>query len=198
MTSILSVDLAAKLSASVLRSAGGGVIHQFDSREKTPDAFIHEIVMAVPLEGVTVIEDLPFGISSQFMIKPVVRLQGALISALIRSGLDKRALFVTPSVWMAEFPGTQHAPRGLSKSASDAYRIEQARIHAEEAGYTPPDLITPYVRSLPEGKKALKKDTNVLAKSMTDYVSAFLLSEFCRMHTFEELLAMPGVSRATL
>ena len=100
---------------------------------------------------------------------------------------------------MKDFPGTQQAiTKGLSKAAADKERIETARIHAERLGYTPPDLVSEYVASLPTGTRVLKKNTAILEKSMTDYVSAFLMSEFSRPFSFEDLAARPGVSIATL
>jgi len=200
---ILSVDLAAKLSAVILRRAGGGagdgIVTEFDSRDKTPLRFLQEIAIYAKDADMVIVEDVPYGISNQSMIKPVVRLQGALCAYLTAKGCLDKTLFMSPSVWMRDYPGTQTATtKGLSKSASDKERIETARTHAERLGYTPPDLVSEYVATLPEGKKVLKKNTAILEKSMTDYVSAFLMAEFSRAFTFEELLAKPGVSLATL
>lgn len=200
MTILLAVDLAAKLSAAVQRGAGGEVTLQFDSRGKSPLAFCKEIAQASRSSDIVVVEDVPYGISSQMMIKPVLRLQGALISYLIALGAFESTIFMVPSVWMKDFPGTQHATtKGLSKSASDQERIDTARFHAERLGYTPPDLVADWEHHCSvEGRKALKKDTNVLTKSMTDYVSAFLMSEYARRFSYDELIAMPGVSPASL
>lgn len=199
MSLILSVDLAAKLSAVILRGAGGGVTAQFDSRDKPPLRFLREIAYAADEADIVVVEDVPYGISNQMMIKPVLRLQGALLSYLSVTQSVSKTLFMGPSVWMKDYPGIQVATtKGLTKSASDKERIETARIHAERLGYTPPDLVSEYVSGLPEGKKVLKKNTNVLEKSMTDYISAFLMAEFCSRFTFEELSGMPGVSTASL
>lgn len=196
--SVLSIDLAAKFSAAILRGAGGEVLEQFDSRNRSEADFCAEISFVAEDTDIVVIEDVPYGISSQFMIKPVLRLQGRLISHLELSfGVPEKTIFMIPSVWMKEFPGVSHAPRGMNKSQGDKARIEAAAHYAAEGGYQPPDLVSEYVASLPEGKRALKKDTNVLAKSMTDYVSAWLMSEYCRMHTFEQLVAMNGVERLT-
>lgn len=194
MTVILSVDLAAKLSAVVKRGHGGEVLAQFDSRNKNPLAFCAEVAKAAVDSDLVIVEDVPYGVSSQAMVKPVLRLQGALIAFLSAHEAASKTLFMSPSVWMAEFPGVQHAPRGLNKSAADKYRIEQAALHAKDAGYEPPDLVAEYVSSLPEGARVLKKNTNILEKNMTDYVSAFLMSEFTRMKTMAELLDYKSVS----
>lgn len=198
-TTLLSVDLAAKLSAVILRGAGGEVTRQFDSRGKTPLRFLQEIAVASAEADIVIVEDVPYGVSSQAMVKPVLRLQGALCAYLTAKGTLDRTLFMGPSVWMKDFPGVQHATtKGLSKSAADKERIETAASHAKIAGYLPPDLVSEYIANLPPGKKALKKDTGILEKSMTDYVSAFLMSEFSRRFSFEQLLAMPGVSLGSL
>lgn len=200
MTVLLSVDLAAKFSAVIQRGAGGEVTHQFDSRNKSALAFCKEIAEASVSSDIVVVEDVPYGVSNQSMVKPVLRLQGALCAYLTARGTLDRTLFMGPSTWMKDFPGTQHATtKGLSKSASDQERIDTARFHAERLGYSPPDLVADWEQHCAvEGKKVLKKDTNPLTKSMTDYVSAFLMSEYSRPFTFAELLAMPGVSLATL
>ena len=99
---------------------------------------------------------------------------------------------------MADFPGVQTGPKGLSKSMKDKARIEAARQHAEDRGYTAPDLIAEYVQSLPPGTRVLKKHTGPLEKSMTDYVSAFLMSEWAlgvlNNEGREHLLDLQGVS----
>lgn len=195
--SVLSVDLAAKLSAVIQRGAGGEVLAQLDSRGKPPLVFLREVAYLAVESDLTVVEDVPYGITSQAMVKPVLRLQGALVAYLTATWSIEKTIFMSPSTWMKEFPGTQHAPRGMAKAAADAYRIDQAAQHARDCGYEPPDLVAEYIAANP-GKKILKKDTNVLTKSMTDYVSAFLMSEFTRMHTVEKLLTLPGVSKASL
>ena len=55
MSLILSVDLAAKLSAVILRRAGGGagdgIVTEFDSRDKTPLRFLQEIEIPKRFHG---------------------------------------------------------------------------------------------------------------------------------------------------
>lgn len=158
-----------------------------------------KVVQSAMDSDIIVIEDVPYGITSQAMVKPVIRLQGFLIGRLIEMQCAERTVFMSPSVWMKDYPGVQHSStKGLSKAAADKERIETAASHAERAGYVPPDLVAAYVSSLPEGAKVLKKNTNILEKSMTDYVSAWLMSEYARTRTLEELLALPGCSAATL
>lgn len=198
MGTILSVDLAAKLSAVVQRGPSGEVLAQFDSRDKPALTFCAEVARIASESDLTVVEDVPYGVSSQAMVKPVLRLQGALIGYLIALKAAERTVFMSPSVWMKEFPGTMHAPRGLNKSAADKYRIEQAAEHARVAGYEPPDLVAAYVDSLPEGTRILKKNTNVLEKNMTDYISAFLMSEFSMPYSYDQLIDMKGVSPVSL
>lgn len=200
MTVVFAVDLAARLSAAVQRGAGGEVLHQFDSRNKSALAFCAEVARTAASSDLIVIEDIPYGISSQAMVKPALRLQGAILSYLIALKSDARTVFMSPDVWMKDFPGIRHATtKGLSKAASDQERIDTAAFHAERLGYLPPDLVGEYESQCQiDGKKILKKNTNPLAKSMTDYISAWLMSEYSRQYTLEELLAKPGCSAATL
>lgn len=193
---ILTVDLAAKFSAVVARDRGGKVHHQFDSMNKSPFAFAAEVGAFARRSDVELvaIEDVPYGISSQAMVKPVLRLQGIMI-AVLHPVLEK-TLFIAPATWMRDYPGVQRAPKGLTKSQADKYRIEQANIHAANCGYTPPDLVQQYIDSLPEGTKVLKKHTAPLEKSMTDYVSAFLMNDFASKRTEEEFRGLQGVAPA--
>ena len=195
---ILSVDLAAKFSAVVARELGGEVALQFDSRGLAPLQFASKVAEIARREDceLVLIEDVPYGISSQAMTKPVLRLQGILIAFL--HPVLENVFWVSPSRWMSDFPGIQTGPKGLSKSMKDKARIEAARQHAEDRGYTAPDLIAEYVQSLPPGTRVLKKHTGPLEKSMTDYVSAFLMSEWAlgvlNNEGREYLLDLQGVS----
>lgn len=194
---ILVVDLAAKYSALVLRDeVSGEVYYQTDSINKTHLEFADEIQQLGNPSDVSLIvfEDVPYGISSQAMVKPVLRYQGVMIDVL-RDHLDK-VFFMSPSRWMSDFPGVQRAPKGMSKKDSDVYRIEQAAKHALALGYEPPNLVQQYIDAQPEGARILKKHTNPLEKSMTDYVSAFLMSEFIRRRPKEDFVMLQGVSPA--
>ena len=197
---ILAVDLASRFSAAILRGGDGGVHCQFDSRDKSALEFCQEVAQAAIKADLIVIEDVPYGISNQAMVKPVLRLQGAITAYLTAQGAIDRTLFLVPSTWMKDFPGILHSTtKGLTKAASDQERIDTAAFHAEQGGYTPPDLVADYLAACAStGKKVLKKNTGPLAKSMTDYVSAWLISEYARQFTMDELLAKPGAQRATL
>jgi hypothetical protein len=191
------VDLASKQSAVLLRDRGTGEVHdQFDSIGLSSFDLARRVGVNARRKDVelTVIEDVPYGISSQAQVKPVLRLQGIFI-AVLHPALD-RTLFLDPSRWMSMFPGVQRAPKGLTKTEADKARIEAARLHALERGYEPPNLVQRYIDSLPAGTKVLKKHTAPLEKSMTDYVSAFLMSEFIRSMSEEDFRALQGVSPA--
>lgn len=194
---ILTVDLAAKFSAALERERESGEVHhQFDSMGKTHFEFAAEVGRIARRDDVeqVVIEDVPYGISSQAMVKPVLKYQGVML-AVMHPVLHKVS-FLAPATWMAMFPGVQRAPKGLTKSQADAYRIEQAAAHAARLGYNPPDLVQAYIDAQHEDKKILKKDTAPLEKAKTDYVSAFLMSEFVRSMTVEQFVSRQGVSPA--
>jgi hypothetical protein len=190
---LITVDLASKFSAVMVRSTWGEVICQFDSSGMTAFEFVDKILAAVLKykPELILVEDVPYGISSQAQTKPVTRLQGILILAL-RQHLDK-VYFLNPSTWQKKYPGVGTAPRTIPKKDRDAYRIEAARAHAEGLGYTPPDLVAQYVASLPEGTRVLKKNTNPLAKSMTDYVDAFLMTDWAYGLGLKEVTKQTGV-----
>jgi hypothetical protein len=177
------VDLAAKFSAGMLRTTDGEILDQFDSRDLSPMAFAAVIARNALREDceLTLIEDVPFNKAyTQAMTKPVTRFQGIIIAMWFKTFDD--VLWVTPSTWMSMFPGVQTVPkeigRSMTKGQKDAWRIEAARKHAEERGYTPPDLVSEYRLTVPAGKRPLRKFEIPLEKNMTDYVSAFLMSEW--------------------
>lgn len=191
---LVTVDLASKFSAVMVRDLGGEVREQWDSNGLSAFQFATKLGNTVKRwrPDLIVIEDVPYGISSQAMIKPVLRLQGILI-AVLHEWLHV-TVFLNPSTWQGKFPGVGRAPKGMKGKAADDYRIEQARAHAEAAGYTAPDLIGQYVTTLPEGTKVLKKHTDPLAKIMTDYVDAFLMSEWVRsFDSYDTVRSLTGV-----
>lgn len=197
---ILSVDLAARFSAAIVRyRASGEIVRQFDSRDMTHFAFAHQVAAWNGEAALTLIEDVPFGISSQAMVKPVLKFQGIIMAACHHEGREylDRVRFIAPATWMRDYPGVQRPPRGLSKAAGDKARIEAARVHALAAGYEPPDLVQQHIDSLPKdgGVRLLRRDLAPLEKSMSDYVSAFLISEFARNH-YDEIPTLQGVSGA--
>lgn len=194
---ILTVDLAARFSAAMLRDREGGEIHhQFDSLDKSHFDFAAEVAQVGRRDDVSLIvfEDVPYGISSQAMVKPVLKYQGIMM-AVLHPVLD-RVTFLAPATWMKMFPGVQRAPKGLTKTQADASRIAAAAEHAQRLGYTPPDLVQAYIDAQPEGTKILKKNTNKYEKAATDYVSAFLMSEYVRSISEEDFRNTQGVSPA--
>lgn len=186
----LTVDLASKLSAAVLRDESLQVRWQGDSMNMSAFEWVERLQKvadkAKPLH--ILVEDVPYGVSSQAMTKPVTRLQGALMLAL----KDHNFFFVNPSTWMKDYEGVARAPKGLTKAESLRYRDEKAKEHATRLGYTPPNLVQQYIDSLPEGTKVLKKNTAPYAKSMTDYTMAFLINDWLVRHK-DEYTTLTGV-----
>jgi len=128
------------------------------------------------------LEDVPYGIGSQFQTKPVLRLQGILINEL-REFTD-RILFVNPSTWQRSYPGVS--------SGEKASREDAARRAAEELGYTPPPLVEEWTAMCQrENKKVLKKDTNPLAKNETDYIDAYLMGHWALQQ--KDIRSLSGV-----
>jgi hypothetical protein len=190
----MTVDLASKFSAVVVVDADGGVHRQFDSAGKSAFEFCQEIRQAaVDFDpDVILVEDVPYGISSQAMTKPVLRLQGILIRYLA-NWLD-RVVFINPSTWQRDYEGVATAPRDIPKGKQrDVYRQNKAKEHAAARGYSPPDLVAAYVATLPEGTRVLKKHTDPLEKSMTDYIDAFLMTDWLsKFETIEDLYKVKG------
>ena len=190
----MTVDLASKFSAVIVRDRGGKIHCQFDSSGMSAFSFAMKIARTGAEFNVQfyVIEDVPYGIASQAMTKPVTRLQGVLLLALHRV-LDN-VVFLNPSTWQKRYPGVSTAPKELSKTEKDKYRIEAAKQHAARLGYSAPDLVAQYIASLPEGTKVLKKNTNPLEKSQTDYVSAWLISDWVfSFDSYDEIRTLVGV-----
>lgn len=188
MANHLTVDLASKFSALCVQDERGRVLHQADSRGKSATEFADEIALTAERFDVwlILIEDVPYGISSQAMVKPVLRLQGIIIKALADKNLLGLTLFINPQSWQKTF--------GINPRDKQPVREEHARLQALEFGYEPPDLIGQYAASLPEGTKVLKKHTNPLAKTMTDYIDAFLMGRFVlRQGLFGDITKLSGV-----
>lgn len=186
----LTVDLASKMSAAVLRDEASQVRWQGNSLGMSAFDWVKRLKKVADTSNPQhiLVEDVPYGVSSQAMTKPVTRLQGALMLALE----DHEFYFVNPSTWMKDYDGVARAPKGLSKADSLKYRDQKAREHAERLGYTPPDLVQEYIDSLPEGAKVLKKNTAPYAKSMTDHIMAFLINDWLVRHK-DEYTTLTGV-----
>lgn len=190
----LTVDLASKFSAAMLRDGQGQVHWQGDSSDSSAHEWVGTLstlakgVLSKGHELHILVEDVPYGISNQAMVKPVLRLQGMLIQALG----EAEFYFINPSTWQKDYPGVARSPKGMSKADGARARIEAARIEAMQLGYHAPDLVQAYIDSLPEGTKVLKKHTNPLEKNMTDYVDAFLMNDWLQRHV-DDYKTLSGV-----
>lgn len=172
---ILTVDLASKFSAVSVQDEAGQVLGEFDSANKSSLQFVEEIATAADHfdARAVLVEDVPYGISKQFMVKPALRLQGLLMFPLAKVNKLGVTWFINPSTWMGSY--------GIkTRGQSDQERTEILRSAAAHLGYTAPDLVGDYLKSLPEGTKVLKKHTNPLNKSRTDYVAAYLIGHWLR------------------
>lgn len=189
----LSVDLASKFSAAILREAGGKILWQGDSAGKSPREWVQELARVAHGAGDVkiLVEDVPYGVKSQAMTKPVLRLQGMLILAL-----DVDFHFINPATWMKDYEGVARAPKGMSKSEGLKYRNAKALEYARELGYEPPDLISEWQKKNPD-LKPLAKYTNDLKKSQTDYVMAFLINDWLVRHK-HEYTTLSGVQLAMI
>lgn len=178
---ILSVDLAAKFSAGIVRGDGGEIHLQFDTLHRSPSEVAHLIAETAALFEVShvFLEDVPYGISKQFMVKPVLRLQGHIIQAL-GDAEQPSPLFVAPATW-------QRAMGVWRASPADTAAV------AAERGYTPPDLLEIHSDALPAKGPERTKIRTLLKKSATDYVDAFLLSEWALSVVGTDLTSIQGV-----
>jgi len=189
----LCVDLASKFSAWQLRD-GSEVLAEGDSRGLTSFGLAKKIrqVADEHRPDVILIEDVPPMV--KFHLQPIFRLQGVL--ALACHPWLEVMLFINPQAWQKHFPGVGSIPRGteVPKSQRDAWRAARAAEHALRLGYAPPDLVAQYVATLPLGTKVLKKHTNELEKSMTDYVDAALMSLWAQqVGSVAELRKLVGI-----
>lgn len=206
---ILSVDLAAKFSAAMVVDDDRWVHWEDDSSgfnsgtPHTPFGFLR-VLREIAEEfdpAIILVEDVPYGISQQAMVKPPLRYQGMLIREFSGPLLD-RLFFLNPSTWQYTYPGVARAPKGLTGRAADEFRQQAAAGHAVRLGYQPPDIVNPYVSRLTDaGQRVLKKNTDVLNKALTDYVDAFLIADWGHTHAAELLLdpaALSGVQRPAI
>jgi hypothetical protein len=191
----LAVDLASRFSAAVLRDLDGKVVWQGDSGDMSPKAWCRRLATVVETAKPThiLVEDLPYGISQQGQTKAPTRLQGMLMMAV-----DEDFYFINPSTWQKDYPGVARAPKELklTKAESLKYRDAKALEHANNLGYSPPDLVAAWQEANPE-LKPLKKYTNPLVKQMTDYVAAYLISDWLIRHK-DEYTTTVGVQIAMI
>ncbi len=194
---IQAVDFATRFSAVILRGRDGEVHGQFDSRDMSPFAFAAKIARTAKECELTVIEDVPKGGSAMHQSDRTYRYQGALMMACNQT-LDN-LYFLDPARWMWTFEGVKalakSESKGLTKPQILARRNENMLQHAARLGYIPPDLVAEWVDNNP-GKRLYATKRNELLKSVTDYVAAFLISEFVISMPREELVELQGVDPA--
>lgn len=179
--SLLSVDFAAKFSAASVVTESGEVHWEANSHDLTSLEWC-QLLVQTALEyhvDLALIEDVPYGISNQAMVKPVLRLQGVLIAGMARFGQLDRTLFVNPATWQRLYPGVARAPKGLTKTEGRKYRENAARVAAAELGYSPPSLAEDYREAVKAvGKRPLKKHTDEYEKQETDHIDAYLMARW--------------------
>lgn len=187
---ILSVDLASRFSAVVVMSRDLKVHTEFDSWGKTVFEFVDEVVDTATDYDVEfiILEDVPFGISSQAQVKSPFRLQGMLMKALGQEELLERTVFLSPSTWQRHFPGVWKGG------------AEGARVAASALGYTAPDMLSIHSDEVPptgQGPEVAKMRSKIraqLKKASTDYVDAFLIGAWASGYeSLEELVSAKGV-----
>ncbi len=187
----LGVDLAANLSAALLLDVDGQVIDQWDSWGVPVWEFCRETVhRASRHKAILMVEDLPYGLSRQAQIKPPIRAQGMMIAHAALQGIIPQTLFIAPATWQRDYPGVWKGGK------------EGAAAAAELLGYTPPDLLTQYVDTIPAlGKEHAKERSKIraqLKKLSTDYTDAYLIAEFTRRKSIDgTLTTLQGVQSVT-
>lgn len=168
----ITVDLASRFSALAVVDDGGKVVLETDTFQKSSLQFAHElgeIAQNYP-DSVVVVEDVPYGISRQAMIKPVLRIQGIIIHEMHKVDALDRLFFLNPSSWQRAFEGVF---RGGAAGA---------RTAASNLGYTPPDLLERYADKIPEKGPKRTEARNQLKKIATDYDDAFLMGIWANSH----------------
>ena len=186
---VLTIDLAARFSAAAVMNSQYDILLEFDSWGKSSFDFVNEVIGAAIKYKVDVIifEDVPYGLSKQFMIKPVLRLQGIFIHALGLSGLIERTVFLNPATWQRSFDDV------YGKKAAGALAAAQL------LGYNPPDMLAIHADEIPEKGKERTKMREQLKKAATDYVDAFLMARWALTHkTREEMLQKSGVQEISI
>lgn len=168
---IITVDLAAKASAVHIDVDGASM--EFCSYEMAPLAFVHKLARASLGADLVVIEDVPYGISNQAMIKTVLRLQGAIIAELGNVNRLSQTVFVNPATWQREMRVFGQAKTGAARCAA-------------ELGYAPPDMVIVHESSLAALAGAERSKLRAkLRKIETDFVDAFLMNAWAKRHLFD-------------
>lgn len=181
MTNILAVDFAARFSAAVVRNSGGEVLSQFDSFGTSSFEFCGMLADAASDYDVkyAILEDVPHGINRLFMVKAVLRLQGAVMNEFFKLNVLDRLWWLDPSTWQRSFDGVwKGGPEG-------------AKAAAERLGYVGPDLLVEYDHLLPDKGPERTKMRQQLKKATTDYPDAFLISEWAFAQ--EDVPSTPGI-----
>lgn len=114
----------------------------------------------------SIFEDVPHGINRLFMVKSVLRLQGAVMNEFFKVNKLHTMFWLQPAVWQRSFEGVWKGG------------IEGARLAAEKLGYVGPDLLVEYDHMLPEKGPERTKIRAQLKKATTDYPDAFLIAEW--------------------
>jgi hypothetical protein len=186
---VLTVDLAARFSACAVVDNKGEVVEEFDSWGKTAFAFVDEIIDTAARHEVDILifEDVPYGLSKQFMIKPVLRLQGIIIHALGMANLIEKTVFLNPATWQRSFEGVFGGKAAGALAAAQVF------------GYNPPDMLIVHADEVPEKGKDRAKVRAQLKKASTDYVDAFLMGRWAiEFSSIEEMLQKSGVQEVSI
>jgi hypothetical protein len=188
----LSVDLAAKYSAACVLDENGKVHWEGNSGEWASVGWAKVLVGIAQIFKVDliIVEDVPYGISSQKMVKDILRLQGMLIAELWREACLEKTLWVNPSTWQKRYPGVS---RGKPEE-----RIEAARAAAAQLDYYAPNLVQKYLDTVPEGKRPLQKFIKPLEKQMTDHIDAFLMGNWAHELGEEAMRKLSTVQSAVV
>lgn len=167
---IVAVDLAARFSAVVIRDDDGKVQYQWDSYGYTHTQFTKKLIEKIEMldeffEVIVVIEDLPQRVPWSTISKNVATLQGRIKHEARAAGVNKLIYWVPPTMWQR--------PIGVFRKG-----IEVEAEVAKELGYEPPDLLAE--RNLVEGTRGQSTAIKEALKQKTDYIAAFLISEWAR------------------
>jgi hypothetical protein len=165
---LLAVDLAARFSAATVLDSGRQVCLQFDSVGRGPQQvaeMIFETAMLYDCSHIF-IEDVPYGISNQMMLKGVLRMQGRILQQRDLTHFDPaHLLFVAPATWQ------RHV--GTWRQGTDAEALV-----ARQLGYEPPDLKEMHADHLPAKGPERAELLATLRKARTDYVASFLIASW--------------------
>jgi hypothetical protein len=168
---VQSIDLAARLSASVLMGSGREVVDQWDTVGLGESGVVQRVASrfhpgcSEDVPSVLVIEDLPHKLPFASLVKAVCRLQGRIVQQMDAYGAADRVLFIPPALWQRHFQGVWR--RGPAEYAA----------LAREMGYEPPNLLEEREGELLALRGRERSQLRAkLKKAMTDYVDAYLIA----------------------